>query len=296
MTKTNKSYPYPVLGIGDDVLPKPSLNILPITADKDFYFIHVVVEMDNEDIDNLVQNGYAEYGCEVECSRTFYMKWFGFKTKDFTIALPKNSVASKVTFDCRISVIKNIIGYHNRRFHPDYEGADFNLSPGSILATFGKFFYDAEIEYNRLHSAGSFLTIIEGNHSECTTYVLEHPKIEVKLPPLLFKEYKEKYNKKTCKWADIFHSSIAYNALIYALLSYDEEAHGELLWAKTIKYRINLEPSLKQYKDALTHKSPQELVLLAQALLGNPYNRMFKTINSINNFILSSGTEQESEE
>lgn len=113
MKRNNISYPYPVLGIGDDILPRPSITVEPIKADSKNYYVTVKVQMENNDISTLVKNGFAEYGCEVECSRTFFMKWFGFKTPEFTITLPRHGVAEKVSFDCRVSVIKDIKGYVN---------------------------------------------------------------------------------------------------------------------------------------------------------------------------------------
>lgn len=291
MKKSNKSYPYPVLGIGDDIMPKPSLKVDPITADSENYYVKVKIEMDNHDIARLIEEGFAEYGCEVECSKTFFMKWYGFNTPEFTIALPRHGVAEKVSFDCRVSVVKDITGYANSEAHDDYKGISFNLPAGSVLASFGKFNYNADIQYDKLHSAGSFITIIEGNDSENTIYVLDHPKIEIKLPPALFKEYKDKYNKRTSKWADVFHSSIAFNALVYALFSYNEDVHKDLLWAKTLDYRISLEPGLKIYKDTMKTKTPREVMELAQSLLGNPYKRMFKTIGTLDERLRASNTD-----
>lgn len=281
MKRSNKSYPYPVLGIGDDILPRPSFKVEPITADSEYYYVSVKIQMENKDIGDLVANGYAEYGCEVECSRTFFMKWFGFKTTEFTIALPRHGVAEKVTFDCRVSVIKDITDYANSEAHEDYKGISFDLPAGSVLAYFGTFNYNADIQYDKLRSAGSFISIIKGNDPENTAYTLDHSKIEVKLPPVLFDEYKEKYDKRTSKWANVFHSSIAFNALVFALFSYNEDIHKDLLWAKTLKYRISLEPSLRIYKDTMTTKTPREIMELAQALLGNPYKRLFKTIGTL---------------
>lgn len=89
----------------------------------------------------------------------------------------------------------------------------------------------------------------------------------------------------------MFHSSIAFNALVYALFSYNEDIHKDLLWAKTLDYRINLEPSLKPYKETMKTKTPREVMELAQALLGNPYKRMFKTIGSLDERMSAADTE-----
>lgn len=285
MSRNNKSYPYPVLGIGDDILSRPTIVVDTIQSDAENYYIPVHLGMENPDIANLVKNGYAEYGCEVGCARTFLLKWYGFEEKDFTIVLPRHSVAAKVTFDCRVSVVKDIVDYQNSEAHEDYKGIAFNLPAGSVLATFGTFSYNADIEYDRLNSAGSFLTITKGSDPNNTTYVLDHPKIEIRLPENLYNEYKEKYDKKSSKWGDVFHSSLAFNALVFALLNYDEETHKDLLWARTLFYRIDIEPSLRQYKEALINKYPYDILKLAQALLGNPYKRMLKTIGGLDTML-----------
>lgn len=291
MKKINKSYPYPVLGIGDDILPRPSFDVDQITADSKYYYVKVRIHMENDDITSLINSGFAEYGCEVECSRTFYINWFGYNTQEFTIALPRQNVAEKVSFDCRVSVIKDIAEYTNSNAHEDYKNITFHMPAGSILASFGKFIYNADIEYDKLHSAGSFITIIKGSDSENTAYIIDNPKIEVKLPTDLFEEYRARYSKRTSKWADIFHSSIAFNALVYAIFSYDEDLHKDLLWARTLDYRINHEPSLQIYRDTMTTKMPREVMELAQALLGNPYKRMFKAIGSLDAMMKSANSE-----
>ena len=62
MKRNNISYPYPVLGIGDDILPRPSITVEPIKADSKNYYVTVKVQMENNDISTLIKNGFAEYG------------------------------------------------------------------------------------------------------------------------------------------------------------------------------------------------------------------------------------------
>ena len=59
MKRSNKSYPYPVLGIGDDIMPKPSFTVDPITADSENYYVNVKIQMDNQDMTDLSSGGYA---------------------------------------------------------------------------------------------------------------------------------------------------------------------------------------------------------------------------------------------
>lgn len=278
------SYPYPVLGIGDDLTSRETKLLLePVTDDGTNYNMHVAIDMDNSDIDGLALSGHVQFGCEVECSATFYRRWFGYSEREFDIVIPKNCVAKRVNFHFMAMVVKEIPEYRNFAFHPDYEGVTFNMPIGSIVATFGYAHYDADIKYDRLHSAGAFISIIKGTDSDNTLYNIDDDKIEVKLPLVLYDDYKDHYSHANCRWGDIFHSSIAYNALVYALLNYDEDKHKSTLWARTLKYRMEVEPSLRQYRNVFDKEktSGNDVLKLSQALLGNPYRRMFQKIHVI---------------
>ncbi len=110
---------------------------------------------------------------------------------------------------------------------------------------------------------------------------LDSEKIEIRLPKQLFEDYRLSFNGPG-KHANIFHSSLAFNALVYALMNYSEEEYGERLWARTLKYRLEIEEPLNRYQEYLGKKdAPAESLKLAQALLSNPYKRMFKTMHDI---------------
>ena len=73
MKNKNVCYPYPVLGIGDDVAPKPSLKPL-ISKGKDDFIIHFDLTMLNEDILKLIKDNNATFVCEIDCPTTFYRR------------------------------------------------------------------------------------------------------------------------------------------------------------------------------------------------------------------------------
>ena len=72
-------------------------------------------------------------------------------------------------------------------------------------------------------------------------------------------------------------------------MSYDEEEYGNTLWARTLKYRIELEPSLQQFSETLENKDPLKILELAQSLLANPYKRLLETMHDI----IGQNTEQQ---
>ncbi len=289
MKNKDVNYPHPVLGIGDAVSPMPSIKKEPkIKQEKGIYHFHFDLEMHNEDILKLIQDEYAAFVCEVDCPSTFKRLIYKSKEPFFDIAFSKTDVAHRVNFDFTVTAIKSIKGYSNRQAHSDYQGISFDLDPGDILAFIGKSHYDADIQYDKLQSAGSFMVIDKGDDKNNTIYLLGKSKITILLPPTLFEDYRVNFNSPG-KYANIFHSSLVLNALVYALMSYDEEQFGNTLWARTLKYRIELEPGLRKFSDTLKEKDPNDILNLAQALLANPYKRLFETMHNI----IDQQTEQE---
>lgn len=274
----NISFPYPILGIGNDINSTVKMNT-SLMSDKDNYIISFEIQLDNPDIENLINQKKALYVCEIDCPTTYFRIAYKSQTPTFEIKIPRSDVANRITFQCTITAIKQIENYQNSKFHEDYQGFSFNLDQGDLLAYLGEAHYDADIKYDKLKSAGAFMTIVEGHDIKYTTYYLEHEKIEIHLPPELYQRYKKSFNNVK-KVANIFHSSIAFNALVYALLNYKDE-HKEKLWAKTIDYRLQIEPRLQQYKNAIIERDPQNILKLAEELLGDPYKRLFKTVDDL---------------
>ena len=279
MRNKDISYPYPVMGINDDFTSKPSASA-SIIADKLTYKIHIDIDLKNDEILKQIEDGMACFSCEVDCPTTFYRRFYSSDTPCFDIEIGRRDVARRVTFDCTVTTKKRIEGYTNSQFHEDYAGFKFNLEPGDILAFVDTLHYDADIEYDKLNSGGSFLTIVEGTDEQYTFYYLLHDKIEVQFPHALFEDYKKSFNGNGSH-ATIFHSSIAYNALVFALMNYDEDLHKDKLWARTINYRIELEPHLMPFKDTLKTKDVSEILKLAQTLLANPYKRLMDSMHVI---------------
>ena len=92
----------------------------------------------------------------------------------------------------------------------------------------------------------------------------------------MFKLYDESIRHNN-DYNEIIHSSIVFNALVFALYHIDEDQYKDLLWADSIKYRTETETALREFD--LTDKS--RVFELAQALLEDPYQRMFNHLDAI---------------
>lgn len=277
----NKSYPHPVLGVGDDINSICRIMPSPISKDESSYHFHFDLLLNNEDILDIIAQGKAAFSCEISCSSTYYRRIITTTEPSIDVEIARKEVAKRVEFETYVVATQPITDYANSCSHPDFEGFVFQIEPGDILAVFKSGHYDVDIKYDKLRSAGSFIKIIPGDDETNTIFNLDAEKIEIKLPMPLYDDYKLRFNGPG-KHANIFHSSLAFNALVYALMNYSDQEYGDRLWARTLKVRMEIEDNLKRYKDILGNKeAPIENLKLAQALLSNPYKRMFKTMHEL---------------
>lgn len=274
MNVNNISLPYPVLGIGDDITPLPQITNKKAWQDEKNFYYEISFSIDNYEILDLIKNGYADYVCEIDCPTTFLRKCYHSTSPNFNIALSKQSIQRTISILTAVVVKQNITNYSNKGFHADYEGYKFNLEPGDILAFISQDKCEADVKYDQLKAVGSFMEINEGSEGKGTTFNLEGDKIEILLPPDLYKDYKTKIRGNR-EYAHIIHSSLVFNALIFALNNFNN--HESRLWGRTLKVRIETDKSLQKY----TLGEPEDAMGLAQALLGDPYKRLFVSLNRL---------------
>ena len=271
MNLNNISLPYPVLGISDDILPMLPDDAVTfgLTADAKNYKFEIDLKFENPDIMSLIQAEKAEFSCEYDCARTMLRFCVTYKEPHFTIEIPRKAVNGRLNFNCFVSVKEPIRGYSNRGFNPDYEGFKFDMNPGDILVTFPQFHYDADIKYDKLQAAGSFMQIRESSLHEQIFFDISGNKIEILLPPTHYQLYCNPIVKGS---AEIMHSSLVLNALTYALMNI--ENHEQTTWAKTIYYRLDTEEGFSRQEI----QEPSNIPGIAQRLLKDPYLRLFNHI------------------
>lgn len=274
MNLNNVTFPYPVLGSFDDILPAPQEPTVDVSKDKVNYHFDIKLKYENKDIERLVNEDFADYVCEVTCEATRFRKCRKGKSTHFEIDIPRRAVAGRIIFSCTITVKRTILDYVNSGFHSDYSGHTFNMEPGDLLAMFTPFYYIADIKYDKLKAVGTFMEIVPTD-DEIPSTVLDKNKIELRLPQVLYNQYKD--NPDVSSKPDILHASLVLNSLIYALCKIENYAKKK--WAETIFYRIDTEDELQEFRE----QDPIDWRVdkLSQILLGKPYERLFNYL--INN-------------
>lgn len=281
MKLSNVSLPYPVLGVGDDFIPSLDENSIKIEPQEDAnnYYFKFELSFDNDEIKKYIEDGFAEYTCEVDCVRTVFRKSEPYPSNVFTITIPKKSVYGRVEFNCFVSVKKHISNYTNSHFNDDYQGFSFNMEPGDILVGFPPYKIDTDIKYDKLHAAGTFLEIVPGQPTQKeTSFNFESDKIQIVLPEDLFKLYDEYSMSK--EFSIIMQASFAYNALTAALYEISE-LPTTLKWVRAISTRLQTEEELKEF---LVHADDDRIEVervpeLAIRILKDPYNRLINFLS-----------------
>lgn len=274
----NISLPYPVLGISDDVFPLLKDDCIYMAApDKSSpydYIFRVELKQENKKIAQLIEDGQAEYACEVTCKDTYLRLCKHSSSAKFEIKLPRRDVKGRINFNCFVAAKKPILGYSNNDFNEDYKGFTFDLEVGDLLVVFPMAYYNTEIKYDKLFAAGSFMQIEEAADGiDRVWFDLSKPKIMIEMPHDLYEQYLKIGNR----FPEIIHSSLVHNALVYALINLSDYADKGLLWADSLMSRVT-EPELRDFDlDVM-----DQVYKVADILLKNPYKRLLDSLEKIN--------------
>ena len=285
MLANNFHFPYPVLtAYSDDVQPPlDKHNVIVGYIEKDdsnCYILPVKLVMTNSGLLSYIQDGKVEFVIEVDCPSTHYRRCLKGRSEKFEIKLPSKEVAGKVNFQPYL-IAKEDFEYYNEGFHEDYDNESFDIELGDVLAIFNPFSYDFSINYSELRAYSSIMTVRKAQSESVKEirYIADEDKIVVELPIEKYDQYLQFKNDPN--FIPIIHASIVQNALLAVLLQEDwSQNTDDLLWKRTIRYRVEHEEGLKKYKD---FSDKENLIMLSHKLLGDPIQRMFDTITLCTN-------------
>ena len=279
MKYKNVSLPYPVLGIYDDVYPLLGDDCIqrsnPVKTATEYQF-GIDLKQGNKDIAQLVNEGKAEYACQVTCRGTFLRRCYKSSTPHFDITLGRTEVNGRIEFQCFIATCQPIPNYSNDDFNEDYHGFTFDLETGDMLAVFPLAWWNTNVKFDKLYAAGSFMQIVEaGDGIDKIWFNLNEDRILIELPHDLFVQYQRIGNS----FPEVIHSSLVHNALVYALSNLSEYQETGKLWADSLQLRLaELHVLTSELKNDMS-----SVYKAADMLLQDPYKRMLDSLEKIAN-------------
>lgn len=273
MQLSNFVFPHPVLSkYTDDIVGSINCEQSIIEKTED-YSVSFNYELDNEQLLSLLNEGKATNICEVQCSATMYRRIHSTTEDEIELKIPRKHVRGRVELECFLISNNKKTDYKVDNCHPDYAGYDFEIEDGDLLAYYGKFSFNADIRYQKLKAVSSFLEI-EPDDVEIAEFILEEPKIIVKLPREYFEKYAQTHIGRNKEFSPIFHSSIVFSALLHAL--HNIKDHSERTWAEVIRTRME-EEKLSQ----LSLEDKSDIPRIAQQLLGKPVSRLIEGLDHV---------------
>jgi len=300
----NVSFPYPVLGISDDITPtleetgcaNPDINVEEVGGS---FRISIHLNLDNSSILNYIHDEYAEFSVEVSCHSTMFRICKSSHEPDFSFTVEKKFLNGKLEFESFVIAKKEIFDYKNEGLNPDYEGHVINLHKGDILVAYKKCSFPLNLDLRNIRNIKSFMTVRRSTRDteHSVTYDLDSSKILILLP----NEMMDEYNKKTTnseedkKRKTILKASLYVQALTYALLNYHEyknDKNKEYMWVNALTYRMN-EPDIKEFCSSIFNNETEsqdsqnmhDLFKLAHMMLNQPYLGMLKQICTSENVV-----------
>lgn len=262
------TFPYPVLGVRNDIMPLPDFNFETLESDCNYIF-HIKIDINNPSIKYYIDTRYAEYVCEVDCKRTFYRVCFTSRSPLMVITIPKNTVSGEVNITLTVNTSMPIKDYSNLRANDAYTGYTFDLEPGDILAYIGSLTIHTDIMSDEYKAVGSFLHFSKGKPGAEISYYLGGQDIEIILPSEMFESYTKKL--KGNQYRAAIMASIVNEALIYALTQYHN--HVGSRWARLLSAaEVLADFDFEGEIDVLT------AIEMTRMILKQPHNVLFATL------------------
>ncbi len=145
MAARRGSYPHPVLDHADDVaseLVVVNVAVVPTLEDVELTYD---VRSDDPDLWALIEQGLARHSLRWTCSATIFTDEV---TPEVVRRVPEGvmlrtsidqqSIRGDVSAELRVVVTERLVGHRWARQHPDYQGAQFDIESGDVLADCGK--------------------------------------------------------------------------------------------------------------------------------------------------------------
>ena len=159
MRLSNRSYPHPVVGNGDDVPGAEFQASFDFIPDKSNFYLTATVRCSSTVLGKAIEKGTACYTIHVECSNTMYRRAYDFGEETHRIAIPMTMIHDTVEVNAFVRAKASIPKYKVDGAHPDYDEMTFSVGPGDILAIGDGQTFDADHPIDPLRRVGAMMVV-----------------------------------------------------------------------------------------------------------------------------------------
>ena len=225
MNITKRLYAYPVLSEEKDDYIN---SIFDVKVEHYMQGVNYIkfdfnILMNNEEIQQLLVEGKAEYVIHIECSTTAFRTTIHTISQQKTYEIPVGRLNGKLEIVALLVAKEDIKNYTNNDWNEDYNGVTFDFSRGSILGYKNLISLDIIKNFEELSNASSIFIV----YNRLTT---EPKPIDVNIDASMIKiglsmqdyEIYSRFCKKT-QFQPILNSMIVFPALVYVFEELKQE-------------------------------------------------------------------------
>lgn len=270
MAESSKSFPHPVAGNGDDTTgPPPTCSLDWQVAGSKLLLTFANLQTHNNRVEDLISAHSAGWIARAYCPRTYYRREFLVTGPSTDLEIPTGTLDGDVDFETYVIATKDLQDYLPDQAHGDYDGTQFQLDAGSLLALGPKFRVSLDIEFDPLKApVSSFLKVREGTAPtgpmriiwDDDDIILELSQADWKIYPML----------KQDALADVLHAAMVFPALIEAIHRLSDDSVKDRRWAQRLQSILDAK--------GLDSSAPDDA---AQQLLDMPVSRALKAMHAI---------------
>ena len=278
MQKGNKLFPYPTINnnVSKSCFKETTYSYKSNDYNDSQYYVleDAHIEISNENIKRMIENGLLGVGLIVECSSTVYRKMFEISMEPQTIKIPIGDLRDKVEISCYIYAKNDFENFNDNDFLDDYSGYNFKIEKNDVIAIDDG--YTTVIDYDESvdKKVSSIFQIIRNKSSDAMTIEKKAKKIVISMPDDEFTYYDNL--RKNDNFQNIFFSMIAIPALSYCLKEFQDGILSGVYEMDSIEMDYNWFISVKnaykkQFGAELTEEKlkTENVFVISQKLLNN---------------------------
>ncbi len=265
MRLSNRSFPHPVVGNGDDVGDAEFQATFEFESDKTTFYLKATVRCSSQTLLKAIKKGTACYTMHVECGNTLFRRTYDFETETYRVAIPTTAIHDTVEVNAFVRAKVAIPKYTVAGAHPDYGDATFAVGPGDILAVGDGQTFDADHSVDPMRRVGALMVVEQSGKPGVHPMEWDHSQDKIRI--LLCEEDFAAYrDMKTVPYlTNHLTTTLVLPVLIEAihLLGDEPDETPENKWAKILGRRL----------EALTLGPSATALEKAQLVLGLPIRR-----------------------
>ena len=282
----NRLFPYPVLCVENDDYENCSFDVnTKVKEDINDIVLDFDIKLENnEELQWLIRDGYAQFVIHIECSSTAFRTMVTSVGNKKSVRIPKARVNNVISLLGMIVAEKDIVGFKSKLLNEDYD-EEINFNRGAILAYRNLPKVYVTKNYEELAGDNSFFTVIkrtdiEEAESLPVVYDITDAKIKILVSEKTYDEYIKYHANPTMQ--PLLNTLLVMPAIAHMVAELrncgDIERFKPLYWFQKISKSCKL-----QGKDFVNDIIDSDLpcVEVAQAMLQMPIERAFECLSRV---------------